>query len=137
MSAVAVYNAGGTEVLQFVTPKHARRMLYRRVARAVGSAAEGGIISAVELLRYVFPKWQYSDKVRHYSKRGVLHRDNQSCAYCSGHATTVDHVVPRCQGGRSVWENVVASCFDCNSRKGGRTPAQAGMTLRVRPVAPR
>lgn len=135
MNAVAVYNAGGTEVLQYVTPKHARRMLHRQVARVV-DALEDGRLRALELLRYVFPKWRYSDKVKHYSKRGVLARDNHTCGYCLGEADTVDHVVPRCQGGRSIWENVVASCFGCNSKKGGRTPAQAGMVLRIRPVVP-
>lgn len=135
MSAVAVYNAGGTEVLQFVTPKHARRMLYRRVAR-VAQSLEDGLLRAIELVRYVFPKWQYNDRVKHYSKRGVLFRDNSKCGYCGEHANTVDHIVPRCQGGRSVWENVVASCFECNSKKGGRTPEQAGMVLNIRPVVP-
>ena len=135
MSAVAVYNAGGTEVLQYVTPKHARRMIHRKVARVV-DALEDGRLRALELLRYVFPKWMYSDKVRHYSKRGILNRDNYICGYCGGYADTVDHVVPRCQGGRSEWTNVVASCSACNSRKGGRTPAQAGMVLNIRPVSP-
>ena len=66
---------------------------------------------------------------------GVLRRDGHRCQYegCTRRGTTVDHVVPRCQGGRSTWTNLVACCLACNTRKGGRTPEQAGMTLK-RPI---
>jgi 5-methylcytosine-specific restriction endonuclease McrA len=45
-------------------------------------------------------------------------------------------VVPRSRGGRTTWDNIVAACSPCNLRKGGRTPAQAGMPVRRRPVRP-
>lgn len=64
---------------------------------------------------------------------GILRRDAHRCQYCSAKATTLDHVVPRCQGGPSTWTNLVACCLPCNQRKGGRTPEQAGMGL-LRPV---
>jgi hypothetical protein len=48
-----------------------------------------------------------------------------------------DHVVPRKQGGKTVWENIVSSCYPCNSRKAGRTPEQAGMRLLKRPYRPK
>ncbi|MDP2727233.1 MAG: hypothetical protein Q8P59_06785, partial [Dehalococcoidia bacterium] len=34
------------------------------------------------------------------------------------------------------WTNVVAACIEDNSRKGGRTPEQAGMKLMRPPEAP-
>src|SRR5262249_52690851 len=49
----------------------------------------------------------------------------------------LDHVIPRSQGGKTSWENVVCSCVPCNLRKGGRTPDQAHMTLLKRPLRPR
>jgi 5-methylcytosine-specific restriction endonuclease McrA len=62
------------------------------------------------------------------------------CRYCGRHLVTGDHlrpeagewdhVVPLVQGGSHTWDNVVPSCKSCNSRKGGRTPEQAGMVLR-------
>lgn len=63
----------------------------------------------------------------------ILRRDGHRCQYigCSRRATTVDHVVPRCQGGLSSWGNLVACCLECNMLKGGRTPKQAGMELKV------
>ena len=67
-------------------------------------------------------------------------RDANPCLYCgnefSRHALTRDHVVPISRGGRDVWENVVTACFHCNSRKGGRTPQQAGMPLLAVPYRP-
>ncbi len=63
----------------------------------------------------------------------ILRRDGHRCQYvgCTRRATTVDHVIPRCQGGPSVWGNLVACCRECNARKGGRTPEQAGMELKA------
>jgi 5-methylcytosine-specific restriction endonuclease McrA len=67
-------------------------------------------------------------------------RDAHLCMYC-GHefsrpSLTRDHVLPVSKGGRDVWENVVAACFHCNSRKGNRTPQQAGMPLLAVPYRP-
>ena len=44
--------------------------------------------------------------------------------------------MPVSKGGRDIWENVVAACFHCNSRKGNRTPQQAGMPLLAVPYRP-
>jgi 5-methylcytosine-specific restriction endonuclease McrA len=52
------------------------------------------------------------------------------------HEYTLDHVLPRVQGGLSTWDNLVVACVACNKAKAGMTPAQAGMTLRHRPVEP-
>ena len=69
--------------------------------------------------------------------RTVLARDRGICAYCGGEADTMDHIVPRAQGGPHTWENVVAACFHCNHKKGNKTPAQARMELLHRPRRPR
>lgn len=80
-------------------------------------------------------------RVVKFSRHNVFIRDNNVCQYC-GHkfprsAINIDHVLPRAQGGRTTWENVVCSCIDCNSRKGCRTPAQAQMRLLRAPVRPK
>jgi 5-methylcytosine-specific restriction endonuclease McrA len=76
-----------------------------------------------------------------FSRENVYARDKGSCQYCghkvARHEATYDHVVPRAQGGATHWDNVVIACVPCNQRKGGRTPAQAGMDLRTHPVKPR
>ena len=72
-------------------------------------------------------------------ERRVLKRDHHTCQYegCHSRATTVDHVVPLCQGGKTTWQNLVAACLPCNQAKGGRTPEQAGMCLKRIPRGPR
>ena len=49
---------------------------------------------------------------------------------------TLDHVVPRSQGGLDKWENLVCACPVCNNRKGDRTPEQAAMPLLRSPRKP-
>lgn len=71
------------------------------------------------------------------SRRGVFIRDGHLCQYCGRTAENVDHVVPRSRAGPHAWENVVAACRRCNSRKKDRTPTEAGMVLRSTPFAPR
>lgn len=70
----------------------------------------------------------------------LFSRDAHLCLYC-GEAfprsqLTRDHVMPLSKGGRDHWENVVAACFPCNSRKRNRTPQQAGMPLLAVPYRP-
>lgn len=73
-----------------------------------------------------------------FSKRNVLIRDGFACAYCGvrGVRMTIDHIIPRSRNGRSTFENCVACCRSCNARKGGRSPSQARMYLRLRPYQP-
>ena len=69
----------------------------------------------------------------------VFDRDRYICQYCGKESRhlTLDHVVPRYQGGQHTWENVVSACVSCNRRKAGRTPEQAGMKLTRPPIPPR
>lgn len=90
------------------------------------------VLSAYEYL----PK----GKVR-FSRLNIYARDDDTCQYCGRQLKrselNLDHVVPRAQGGRTSWENVVCSCIECNLSKGGRTPEQARMKLLRKPVRPR
>ncbi len=72
------------------------------------------------------------------TRRELLQRDDHSCQYCGrrGHDLTLDHVIPRHRGGAHTWENVAAACKSCNHRKGGRTLAEARMTLLRQPFRP-
>ncbi len=73
-----------------------------------------------------------------FSKRNVLIRDGFACAYCGDNSCkmTIDHIIPKSRGGCSTFENCVACCRACNAKKGGRTPSQARMYLRMRPYQP-
>ncbi len=76
-----------------------------------------------------------------FNRRNLFARDNNSCQYCGKKFPTtdlsLDHIIPRSQGGTTTWENVVCACLKCNVQKGGRTPDQAHMSLIAKPVKPR
>ena len=76
---------------------------------------------------------------RRLTRGEVFTRDGYRCQYCGRETRelTLDHVMPRSQGGVHSWENVVSACKPCNRRKGGRTPEQAGMKLLSEPRMPR
>jgi 5-methylcytosine-specific restriction endonuclease McrA len=86
----------------------------------------------IQLLHY--------DRVPHrevrFTRRNIFYRDRNRCQYCGRsfpqRELNLDHVVPLSRGGTSCWENVVCACLACNSRKGNRTPQEAGMRL-IRP----
>lgn len=63
-----------------------------------------------------------------FNRRNIFARDENRCQYCGKKFPTkelsLDHVVPRSLGGKSLWENVVCACVQCNVRKGGRTPSR-------------
>jgi 5-methylcytosine-specific restriction endonuclease McrA len=71
------------------------------------------------------------------SRRAVFARDSWACQYCGAATENVDHVIPKSRGGRHVWDNVVAACRRCNSKKENRLPHEAGLRLRTPPVVPR
>ena len=76
-----------------------------------------------------------------FNRRNIFARDGNRCQYCGRKYPTselsLDHVVPRSMGGKSTWTNVVCACLECNVKKGGRTPEQAGMRLIAPPTRPR
>jgi len=92
--------------------------------------------AVVRLLQFV--KWR--EKAVKFSRRNIYTRDHGKCQYCGTalkhQELTFDHVVPKSQGGATSWENVVTCCVDCNGKKGGRTPKQAGMKLLSKPKRP-
>lgn len=60
-----------------------------------------------------------------FSKYNVALRDRMQCQYCttglSENNITMDHVIPVSRGGKTNWENIVASCHVCNHEKGNDT----------------
>jgi 5-methylcytosine-specific restriction endonuclease McrA len=72
-----------------------------------------------------------------FTRFNLFLRDGFTCQYCGSNGDmTFDHVIPRCRGGRTTWENVVASCGPCNLRKGSRSLRDCGMHLHKAAVQP-
>jgi 5-methylcytosine-specific restriction endonuclease McrA len=94
-------------------------------------------VPAVVRLRKAFRRFAKPVK---FSRVNIYARDGYRCQYCALKCTidelTYDHVIPRAQGGKTTWENIVSACYTCNRRKANRTPAQAGMKLLTAPVRP-
>jgi 5-methylcytosine-specific restriction endonuclease McrA len=76
-----------------------------------------------------------------FNRRNIYARDGNRCQYCGKKMPTtelsLDHVVPKSQGGKSSWTNIVCCCVKCNVKKGGRTPEQAHLHLITKPTKPR
>jgi len=124
--AVTLWCQGKVEVIS----------VYDREIRGVTFSMK--LPSVIRLLRRIRIKRRL-DHVP-FSRANIYARDKHSCQYCGkpfpSSELTFDHVVPVAQGGRKDWENIVSCCISCNRRKGGRTPAQAGMTLIRAPRRP-
>ncbi|HYR55774.1 MAG TPA: HNH endonuclease, partial [Myxococcaceae bacterium] len=141
--------------------KRAFSLLYQGIARAIDdqyklyefsdwaalSAAEHDSVATISRrIRVprvlVLSAYEHLPKGRvRFSRLNIYSRDGDTCQYCGRKLArselNLDHVVPRSQGGKTSWENVVCSCVPCNLRKGGCTPEQARMKLMKKPLRPR
>ena len=75
------------------------------------------IPSVIVLFRYIDEKFFKLSCTR----KNVLLRDENRCQYCAKRfresELTIDHVIPKSKGGKSVWTNVVSACRPCNEKK--------------------
>lgn len=129
------------EVLTVIGRNHLITFPELRVAlrQVIGTDADSITIHvpAVAVLRRKVGKVKTGIK---FSRINVATRDGFRCQYCGDELPlsklNYDHVIPRDQGGKTVWENIVMSCYPCNSRKANQTPEQAGMRLLSVPRRP-
>lgn len=139
-SATLLLNAT-YEPLCVVSSRRAIVLVLAEKAEPVDSAAD--VVHAervslpvpvvVRLTRYVRVPYPASVPL---SRRAVFTRDGQTCVYCGGSATSIDHVVPRSRGGTHTWDNVVAACRRCNHAKADRSLAEMGWALPHPPRTP-
>ncbi len=95
------------------------------------------VLQVSEHIRLTTANPQRHWQVPPVNRREVLKRDKHTCQYCgSSKHLTLDHVIPRSQGGQHRWDNVVTACERCNQIKGDRLPQEAGMVLKNQPKAP-
>ncbi|MEB3023392.1 MULTISPECIES: HNH endonuclease [Mycolicibacter] len=143
--SVSVFNADYSHLTQ-VDYRAAVSMLVRKVAYALELHDPPRVLRSpsfsIELPRSLmltdYVHIPYRRLADHASRAEILDRDRRMCQFvgCGARATTIDHLLPRCRGGGNTWDNLVASCADCNGRKGDRTPAEAGMRLIREPFRP-
>lgn len=94
-----------------------------------------GVPKVIRLVKYAKQNLRIN-----LTRKNIFLRDDNTCQYCNKQKRmqdlNIDHIIPRAQGGRNTWDNLVCSCIDCNSRKGSRTPKEAGLTLIKQPTKP-
>jgi len=92
--------------------------------------------SILRLKNYVRRNYYNSN----FSRKALVKRDKSTCQFCAkklvASQITIDHVLPRAQGGVTSFTNCVVSCQICNNKKADRTPEQAKMTLLKKPTHP-
>ena len=129
------------EPLCVVSSRRAIVLVLAEKAEAVDTAADVvhaervslAVPVVARLTRYVRVPYPASVPL---SRRAVFTRDGQTCVYCGGSATSIDHVVPRSRGGTHTWDNVVAACRRCNHTKADRSLAELGWALPQPPRTP-
>ena len=141
MSQVLVLNAS-YEPLNVCTVRRALVLVFKEKAEVIDHDARELRSAArrfpwphvIRLVSYVRVPRVAQRKV---SRKALFARDGFRCQYCgTSGKLTLDHVVPRSRGGRSVWENIVASCAPCNLRKGDRLPHEVAMHPHEKPRPP-
>jgi hypothetical protein len=142
---VALLLNASYEPLRFVDEKKIIKLLYKNKVeildyweKSISSINSSYKMPAtVVIKRYI--NIQEARQFR-FSKNGVYNRDKWKCQYCGIQvymsSATIDHVLPRSRNGKTVWQNCVTSCQQCNSKKGSRTPQESGMRLLNEPKTP-
>lgn len=137
------------EPLQRVSWKDAFCLLFTDKAEVILEYADKVVRTvsqtfAVPSIVRLTKKTRSKRKNLRYSPENIYLRDKGQCQYCGVKVPkrgpdgfTRDHVIPRSRGGKTTWENIVVACHKCNQKKGNRTPEEAGMPLRTKPVKPR
>lgn len=106
-----------------------------------GTNAVSGRRSLIDVRSIIFLRG-HAQKVALWAPRPtrttLFRRDHGLCAYCGRHADhpTAEHILPESRGGEYSWTNLVTACRRCNTRKGARTPEEAGMPLLYVPYRP-
>lgn len=125
--AVVLLISGAAEIVAERNPHFPIRSKHLEIA----------LPETIRLHRYVYLEHRVlADDASRATLAAVLRRDNHRCGYCAGWARTVDHIRPRSRGGPNTWNNLIAACGPCNTRKADRTPEEAGMRLLWEPKAP-
>lgn len=66
-------------------------------------------------------EYQHHNGKVEFSRNNIILRDKYTCQYCANkfsfHDLTFDHVIPRRDGGKTNWNNIVSACYSCNQQK--------------------
>jgi 5-methylcytosine-specific restriction endonuclease McrA len=153
-SRVLLLNGNTWEPLTVISVQRAINLLLNEKAIMVEESGEFlrtirdrfSIPSVIALRSYVNVPRRHA----HWSRKGVLVRDNYMCVYCgiqlgemqkgkviTKSELTIDHIVPKSRGGKDTWTNTACACASCNHKKGDKMPNEVGFKMRWEPKTPR
>jgi len=76
-----------------------------------------------------------------FNRENLFKRDNGTCMYCGRKVDfdnfSFEHVIPKSDGGKLWWDNIVVACLRCNGKKKNFTPKEAHMKLIRKPFIPK
>ena len=127
---------------QTISVKKAINLLCRGVAEVVKSTEKKlhDSFFVPMVLRLLKSIRKFYGKAVKWSPYNLFIRDSFTCQYCntklSKDKLTVDHVLPQALGGKTEWENCVASCGPCNNLKADKRLHEIGYSLKRKPVQP-
>lgn len=134
MNSVIILNADYS-FLNMVSWKKAFKLLSKEKVEVVKWAdkvihnAAGKVLKIPAVMKLIkFIRTIYKTRVP-FAKKNVYIRDDFECVYC-GHRSkklTIDHIIPKSRGGKSTFENCVASCKPCNNKKGHKLCSEIKM----------
>lgn len=132
------------QMISFLSEKKALKLFFKQKTEIISSWDDyitwgSGKVKYPSILRLKnYIRKNYFNST--FSRKAIVKRDKSTCQYCSSKLTasqvTMDHVLPRAQGGITSFTNCVVSCYSCNNKKADKTPEQAGMLLLKRPTHP-
>lgn len=115
---------------------------YHENDRVIGTNDKVFLVPSIIRIKKYFNIYK---KRINFSRKNLFIRDNFLCQYCGktfpNNQLTYDHVVPKSRYKPDYkfstnWNNIVTSCRICNTKKGNKTPQEAGMKLITSPYAP-
>jgi hypothetical protein len=133
------------EIISFIKEKKAIRLVYKGKAEVVSVWENiklnfsNGFMHLPAIIRMKYYVYKRYGKIV-FSRQNVFKRDRYRCQYCNKSLktsqATMDHIIPKKLGGVSSFENCVAACLHCNTKKGKRLLEDAGMKLINQPTVP-
>lgn len=106
----------------------------KEIRTITGSIKIPGVVRLINLIQSV-----YNRRVL-YTKNNIYLRDKHTCTYCGQRFDkshlTIDHIIPKCNGGKDSYMNCITSCKECNAKKGKKSVEEFGRTMHFKPYIP-
>jgi len=128
----------GKETMQPISLEEWFDLPVRPSDHSIGISSGSVRVPTVIVLRSYAQMPMYEPK---FCLKNIWLRDHGYCQYSgrklSPAEASIDHVIPSSRGGDTSWENCVLADRHLNSKKGAKTPEEAGLRLKRKPFAPK